>query len=213
VEGALPAEKQSALDEHLAACPRCAEEMEEIRESLTLLEQRELPDPGEAYWASLRRDVSAGLARGRRPACRPALIPLRAWAPAAAALVLLAALVFWWANQPRTGSPEGRRYLAQVEEEGKRSLVGIGQDPASAEELRLTLTPGDSLAVMLADLTGTRGLLERAMLRESVIEDPEIWDAVLSEESAAVQSLDELIEELTEAQLEELSARLERMLG
>ena len=213
LEGELAPADRQALDEHLASCPRCSAELSALRETMSLLEKRALPEPDEAFWTTLRRNVSRELSDKQSPARRRPLVPLRAWVPVAAAVSLLAVLLLWWSSQPRLPRQMERPLLVHLEQSGRQSLADLGQSLASLEEFQLALTPGDSLAVLLAELAAPVDAIERIMLRADMAENPELWDEVLAEECALQEVPEDMIKALTETQLEELSTRLRRVMG
>jgi hypothetical protein len=48
--GELAPEDKASLESHLAACPACASEYEETRQTLCVMDERERPDPGPEFW-------------------------------------------------------------------------------------------------------------------------------------------------------------------
>ena len=95
LDGELPAALRTEVAEHLAGCPACARELEELRLAHSLLERWATPEPSSEAraraWRALRRE--------RRPAAQPArerpgwVRPLVRYALPLAAGVLLVVLV------------------------------------------------------------------------------------------------------------------------
>ena len=100
--GDISAADKASLESHAAGCAGCAAEYQALRLTLELVDKRQRPDPGEAFWndywdrltARQEREMSTATkpsARLRMPlAAFGGAIPRRAW-QAAAALVLVGA--------------------------------------------------------------------------------------------------------------------------
>jgi len=112
IQELLPAYEQQLLDrndrsrveKHLAACEDCARELAMIR----MLADEPVPDPGEAFWTALpgkvyrevREQDRQKRSGGLMGLLDRVLLPRWAWAGAAAAVLLVAA-VSWFLVHPR----------------------------------------------------------------------------------------------------------------
>ena len=65
--GELPEGARRRWDEHVAACPRCAEALRDLRGTLALVRGRPRPQPPETFWQDYKRSL-----RLRLDAARPA---------------------------------------------------------------------------------------------------------------------------------------------
>jgi len=75
--GELDMERKKSLEDHLAKCPECSKEYAEMAETLKIMKEKKVPDPGsefwDGYWDRLeRRMKSEGLWEGRPAAVTPA---------------------------------------------------------------------------------------------------------------------------------------------
>jgi hypothetical protein len=209
----LSQDERRAVDEHLRACPHCSAERAALKRTLGLMGQRILPDPDPAFWTALRYRVRRETKQtGAVPPLRPP-IPARAWVPAVAFAALVVFLFLWWSSLPQLPAPGQSPLLAQLEQEGLRSLQELRESPIDIEDLQVTRTPGDSLVELLAVIPRPLETLERALVRENMLENPELWEMVVEEELAADFSLEAVLEDLTEEQLKELSAKLRNLMG
>ncbi len=213
LEHQLPPEEQRMVDEHLKVCPRCAAERASLKQTLTLLNYRELPEPDESFWMELRSRVRQGIREeqavsGRRPA-----VPIRAWVPAVAVASLLVFLFLWWSGHPQFPAPGGHSLLASLEQQGLRSLEKLGKTLSDIEGLEFARTPGDSLVELLAAIPHPAETLERMLMVEKMARDPDLWEAVIEEEALLQTPAEMLIEELSEDQLKMLSVKLKNLMG
>jgi len=80
------------IEAHVAECPRCAAELQALRQGLALAARLPAPEPSPEAIDRVRRAALGALAR-RRPARRPRIAILRRYALTAAAA--LVALVGW----------------------------------------------------------------------------------------------------------------------
>lgn len=156
---------RETVEAHLAVCPACSAERDALRETYRALESRALPQPDPRLWDDLHRNVRLRLAEDSVPSGRRPRIPMRTWAPVAAAASL--ALLLWWASPLRSPDPDGEALLPRLEMAGWQSLSALGEDAVSLD--------------------------------------------LIADNPAA--SVDDLLGELSEAQLERLAARLEDLLG
>lgn len=99
----LVSHQQQAFDKHLTTCPNCAEEYQQLLWTLNIMNRRQAPVMDPAYWEGFWDRLSGRLEPGRRKLFRPGwrrwippvTIPVRpAWAPVAAAVLLIATGVF-----------------------------------------------------------------------------------------------------------------------
>jgi hypothetical protein len=103
--GDISAADEASLESHAAGCAGCAAEYRALRLTLELVDKREKPDPGEAFWDGYWDRLTARQEREKSTATKPSArrrmplaafggaIPRWAW-QAAAALVLVGAGVF-----------------------------------------------------------------------------------------------------------------------
>ena len=212
LEHELPLEEQRAVDEHLKVCPHCSAERAALKRTFDLLEQRDLPDPGTAFWSALRYRVHREVREmWAVPPHRPALTA-KAWVPAVAFASFLVLLFLWLSNLPLPTMMAQRPLLAQLKQEGLRNLEMLGKDPLSLEEMEFVQTPADSLVELMVSISSPAQALEQMLVREKMAEDPDLWEAVL-EEDMSEPPLEALLEDLTESQLKELSFRLKKIMG
>jgi hypothetical protein len=212
LEHELPLKEQRSVDEHLKVCPHCSAERATLKRTLDLLEQRNLPDPGSAFWSALRYRVRREVREvWAVPPYRPPF-PARAWVPAVAFASLLVFLFLWWSNLSLPSMPGQRPLLAQLRQEGQRNLEMLGKDPLSLQEIELVQTPVDSLVQLIVSIPRPAQTLEQLLVREKMSEDPDLWEAVL-EEDVSELPLEVLLDDLTESQLKELSSKLKKIIG
>lgn len=209
LEGTLGADESRDLEEHLARCERCVAEKAALTESLAILSERRPADPGEAFWTGLQDRVREGL---EEPVREPR-IARWSWAPAAAAAALLVLFVAWWVNRPQELAPRGGSLLAELEMEAKRELASLSVREAEIDELQLADASEETLTDLLGDLAGDPGRIHRALLRPERAEDRAVWVELAAEEQMKDLSLDDLIGQLTESELEKLADRLEKLMG
>jgi hypothetical protein len=88
----------------------------------------------------------------------------------------------------------------------------LGKDPLSLQEMELAQTPVDSLVELMASIPQPAKAVEQLLVREKMVEDPELWEAVLQEDVSQLP-LEALLDDLTELQLKELSSRLKKIMG
>ena len=125
-EGSLDSAARGRVEEHLASCADCAEELALLRE----LAAEPVPDPGEAFWLALPDRVARELRRTEeRPERRTLkgllaglLLPRWGWAAAA---VLIAALAAWYTAAPKLGGP-----AATTAKRGAQPQVLVVEEPA-----------------------------------------------------------------------------------
>ncbi len=117
----LPSRQQHAFDKHLATCPICAEEYQQLLWTLDIMGRRQAPAMDPAYWEGFWDRLSGRLEPGRRKALRPdwrswfppAGLPVRpVWISVAAAVLLIATGVYIgrsiYVSQP-DGAPAAAR--------------------------------------------------------------------------------------------------------
>jgi len=145
VEDELDTVARESLQEHLATCEGCSEELREIERLRSALRRERVPDPGTAFWEKFpdqvwrayQAEVSAVSRSGWAAWAANALARIGwtaapgAWMPAAAALVAVVGVALFFALQ--TGTPgigafqakiRGGENLALVQ----RSLAGLPAD-------------------------------------------------------------------------------------
>jgi len=110
-----PAEKER-LDAHLRSCPDCASEYASLEAALRLMDRRERPDPGPAFWEGYwdrlsKRMLWESIENGRRPSPAGRLarafsrLPRWSLQAAAAAALLLVGILVGGRLIPRPGAP------------------------------------------------------------------------------------------------------------
>src|SRR5262245_47997702 len=122
------------IDEHVDRCVQCRAAWLELGETLKLVDQAAMPEPGPEFervmWARVQRDL---------PAPRPSVWSIRIWLPAAAtiALVAVAAGYSWRAWHPTTpvagknGAPESPKTASATKPNStlaERVLLGALDD-------------------------------------------------------------------------------------
>ena len=98
----LDAQAAAAMKAHLASCPRCAEELEHLREGLALVARLPDAEPSGAAVERIRTAAAKALA-GRRRLRRPSFVYRYRYALAAAAMLM--AVIGWSIIQDMTGEP------------------------------------------------------------------------------------------------------------
>jgi hypothetical protein len=211
LEGQLPAGEQEMVSSHLKVCPRCASERATMKQTLTLLDRRELPEPDESFWMELRYRVRQGISEDRSATPYRPAVPARAWVPAVVVASLLTFLFLWWAGHPQPPAPGISPLLSRLELEGQRSLRTLSKMDTQIDALEFTSSPGDSLVELLVAMPQPTVALERALIGEKMTRDPELWESVIEEEVLSERPVNLLIEELDEDQLRRLSTRLKNL--
>jgi len=213
LEDQLPADDRDRVTAHLQRCPRCAVERTEMEKTFSLLGRRELPEPDERFWMDMRRRVREGLREDRAPHRQTSPVPARAWAPAVAVAAAFVFLFLWWVHHPLPPAPGPEGMLSRLEMEGRQSLIELVQSPDAAEALPSLSSPGDSLSSLLAATARPSQILEKALIGMKMAQQPDLWGSVIEEEIYAQRPVEELLGELSETELEKLSARLSRLAG
>lgn len=213
LEDQLPADEQGRISAHLQSCKRCAAERAALKKTLVLLSRREVPEPDERFWMEMKRRVRQELGEERTPRRQPAPVPVRTWAPAVAVAAAVVFLFLWWAHLPTPPAPGPDRMLSRVELEGRQSLLALGQNSDLSETLAMSGSPKDSLTSLLAAASRPSEILEQALIGSRMRQQPDLWGTVIEEEISSHQPVEELLQELSEAQLRTLSARLSRLTG
>jgi len=125
VEGELEEARRPGLQEHVAACPHCRRELQEIERLRGVLGRERVPDPGAAFWAEFpdrvwqayRSEQSAAprLGPGARIGAmlERALAP-RLWVPAAAMLALVTGVALFFPLE-RSGGPDIAAFQARIQ--------------------------------------------------------------------------------------------------
>jgi len=138
VEGELDQARRPALQEHVATCPHCRRELQEIERVRGALGRERVPDPGAAFWEKFpdqvwqayRNELSArprhGLAaRGGEMLARIRFVLApRLWVPAAAVVVLVVGLALFFALET-PNSPGIAAFQARIQ--GGKNLVPLAQ--------------------------------------------------------------------------------------
>ncbi len=134
VDGELEGEKLARFEAHLAQCPACQEELEQVRELLRQLRDLPVVDVPAQLPARLHAALieEAGKARIRRP--RPTWLPMAA--AVSAILVGGVILVGGALRMGQTGGNDGAQYLMQAEmapaSDGMESAASVAQESAAA---------------------------------------------------------------------------------
>jgi hypothetical protein len=145
---------------HAAACEACGPRLAELRETLDLARQAEVPEPSPLYWNAMRNGVSRRIAEERRLPRFVILVPL------AAAAALVAVLWTGPAARPRESPPPplaAWSALPPVEDDdGLRVLEGL----ASANGGLAEWSEAGGLGVYLANLTDEESRVVADKLRQ-----------------------------------------------
>jgi len=213
LEGQLSADEQDQVSAHLQSCKRCAAERMALKKTLQVLSCRELPEPDERFWMDMKQRVREGLKEEQMTRRQPSPVPARTWIPAAAVAAAVVFLFLWWTRLPVPPAPVSGQMLSRLEQEGRQSLMTLGQDLDITESLPMPGSPGDSLISLLAAASRPSETLEQAIIGNRMKQQPDLWGAVIEEEISSRQPVDMLLKQLSEAQLRTLSARLSRLAG
>jgi len=213
LEGQLPVDEQDRVSAHLQRCSRCAAERTALKKTLQVLSRRELPEPDERFWMEMKQRVRERLREDQVPDRQPSPVPVRTWAPAVAVAATVVFLFLWWTHHPGPPAPGPERMLSQLELQGRQSLMALGRGPDITEALPLPSSPGDSLTSLLATISQPSEMLSQALIGTKIRQRPDLWGPVIEEEIYSQRPVDALLEELSEAQLRKLSARLSRLAG
>jgi hypothetical protein len=203
VEGALSVRKKAAVKNHLSACETCRGELSRIETLKKNILSVETPELGADFWHQFNRNLSQRLAEFEKPtADRRFLRRPRLSFAAAAAMVLFALLSFGIlrgtrepANTDPAPDPE-TTWVATIEPDDLDIGLFISDD---YDEADVYLSDGDTETIeQFADdlLMVANGDFE-LLFEESLFED--------SDE----ESLNEMIEDLSEEEFEELYRRME----
>jgi hypothetical protein len=160
IDIALGERGSSAMAAHVADCPQCAERVAAVRAARDLVDEDEVPDPGDLFWRTQLSRIMAHVedeARVRERHRRLRVV----WSFAAAALVLLTTpLVLRW-QQPPAPPPLLAAWepLGPAEDDPGFALVSEVV-PAMDETAQEEVAPASSATV--DDLTADeqRSLLE-----------------------------------------------------
>jgi len=125
---------REALLKHLEICPDCGKERDSLVRTIEQLADRQIRDPGEAFWRSLRSSVHERIDRDRH---RPSrfFIPKPGAAALLSASVVLLFLALWWIFPGRRSEAPGGACLAMIEMEAQQSLNDLGRDRPGDENL------------------------------------------------------------------------------
>jgi len=95
LDGKLADGARRLVETHVAACARCRAELEQIRNGMALVQALPVAQAPEYVWTAIESALDRPVADGRSPRFH--------WrfAAAAAALVILAAVAFWYVDRPQ----------------------------------------------------------------------------------------------------------------
>lgn len=187
LEGSLNEAERLLVEGHLGLCADCTAELAMLRE----LAAQPVPDPGEAFWASLpgkvARDLREVEAHNRRRSLTGLVagLALPRWVWAAAA-VLVAALAAWYLAAPQDGTVRG--ILAK---RGAAAQVRVVEQPASLKGVN----PQDVARLSSwahRELLAAQKELDEPVMDTAVI-DPGIDDDLVALDQ---KQLDELVRKL-----------------
>jgi hypothetical protein len=213
LEGQLRAAEQDMVAAHLKSCPRCAAEQMALKKTLSIMGQRDIPEPDQQFWMELKQRVRERIREDRVSSRWPSPVPARTWAPAVVVAAVLVFLFLWWTQHPLPPAPGPEPILSRLELEGRQSLQALGQTDELPEAILVLGSPRDSLTSLLVVTPQPTEVLERALIGTKMAENPDLWESVIEEKTYSLRPLDALIEELSEEQLRKLSARLSRLMG
>ena len=120
LDGGLAGAAERAAEAHLEGCAACSAERDALLRTLRIVAERPGSEPGEAFYAAMRRNVASELAGPARANRRPRVLR-PAWQAGFAATAMLVALLIWQPWQAGGGD-----FLAQLESAGLRSLEELG---------------------------------------------------------------------------------------
>jgi hypothetical protein len=171
----LDSESRSKFEKHLSECRACSAEFKRMQATLRIMDRRERPDPGQAYWegywnrlnASMERPQPRGMRRWLTRRVLGGSRPAVTWAYRAAAAVVLVALGAFVGRTflptrvvERQGptAPE-RQMVVQPASTGQRAMQYL----ESSQVLLLALVNYDpeNEGVYAADLSAQRRLSRR----------------------------------------------------
>jgi putative zinc finger protein len=136
--GELSPDLQHEFSAHVDACPSCAPELQKLKQTLSIMSQRRVAEPGEGFGGALWNKINARLGEegsesqgpipagrilgpGKKIALRPPLMP--AWAYGIAATILLAVGIYL-----------GRTYFSTPRSEGGQRSTPLALVPAPESE-------------------------------------------------------------------------------
>lgn len=145
LDGDLDGDAKRTAEAHLRGCATCAAERDALARTLTLVAERPRSEPGEAFFASMRREVGRQLAEPAPSRSRP-LVLRPAWQSGFAAAAMLVALLIW-----RPWQGDGGDYLARLESAGRQSLEQLGTSSVVPASLLMEEAP-EQLSEMIDEL-------------------------------------------------------------
>ena len=122
-DGEMPGEGRAAFEAHLASCPACARELEELRSLSRRLGALERPKVSPALLGRFYR-ASGAMREG-------VVLRTAEWLGAAAAAILVAASAWLWQTDARAGA------RTAVPDAWELTAMGIRQDAAVSENHQL----------------------------------------------------------------------------
>jgi len=208
--------KRPAVEEHLHSCPVCRERLEELRQSLQLLDAMEDPDGGEHFADQMWTRLRPMLEHQARPSWWPHLLSLRlpqlprwSFAPAMLLLVLAAFLTGLFLPRP---APVGSEHAKTSTEEAMRASMRQLIRQELSGEIQRTLDAAqrqstNPLAALEARLTTT----SQAEARELLQAVSTILDRTREEDRAATLALLRQLEARHTRRFLDLRKDLERL--
>ncbi|MET0153268.1 MAG: zf-HC2 domain-containing protein [Candidatus Binatia bacterium] len=129
-DGTLPEPVQSGVEQHLANCPRCTEDVVALREVPAVLRRDVTPVRDEAFWVRQRESIVRAVEASASPRAtdRPAYV----WwlAPALAAMALLLVVRAWNPTDLAAPAPTTAPALATTSAVGGETIAALVDEPA-----------------------------------------------------------------------------------
>ncbi|MFN8624695.1 MAG: zf-HC2 domain-containing protein [Candidatus Binatia bacterium] len=159
VEGTLSRRQQERLDDHLARCPACSEELEGLRQLPTVLKTVTVPDPGEAFWQQQRQAIGRAIKHLAEPGGLPepagwhASLQTSVWRyPLATTAALLLAVVAYHVADRPSAVPLADDTMAAVAALDPHALAAVHESMESLVPQDDALVPAvpDDEAVLAA---------------------------------------------------------------
>ncbi len=181
----------TAPDAHVAACSRCRERLDAVRDALKLAREVAVPEPSPLFWEHLSARVresiasedvphSGGVAAGDRS--RVAMSLFARWRPAVAAMLVLvcAVVAAWWTFAPRDPGAAGTAAQRDTASSPAATAITADAQPGPADLLEPASDPSWTLIGQVAgevDLEHSvvvqPGTTDRAVLHLSADEQRE----------------------------------------
>lgn len=154
VDGLLQPPEAERVERHLRACPGCRAEYEQVRLGMALVENLPAVEAPDSIWPALEVALQEGRSQPTRA------VPWMRWAFAAAAVLVLAGVVYW-----RLATPPGTKWeivrlhgspSVGAKSMGGTSRIGTGEWIETDAESRALLKVGEIGSVEVGPNTRVR---------------------------------------------------------